>query len=470
MNSQELLKRVEAGDSQATAAIFDRYVQRLLALARTRVGAKLRRRIDAEDVVQSAYRSFFVHAENHEYILSEAGDLWRLLARITLNKLYSQVEKHTAARRNIHREYEPSDALRDDPAALEPTAAEVIALSEQLQLITKSLASTEQIVFGAHLRGDAIDTISNAIKKSPRTVRRLLAHIRQKIENRLLADEGPAGLDVEAQTHRNADPRAPLSYSDFRLERLLGSGGMGKVYRAMRHSTGSHVAIKSLVKSRQADKNSVEKFLQEAQILASLDHPNIVGFQGVGRFPSGGYFIAMDFIDGTDLQTRIAVRPLPVDDAVRIVGVVSRAIAHAHERGIVHGNIKPANVLIDQASRVVVTDFGLAQFSNPDSTTRPWLVGGTTGYIAPEVRELGCLPGPLADIYGLGALLWSLLTGSIPNNLDHYRDDAEIPRSLFAVCHKCLAVDPERRFQSVAELIEQLDTLFVRSAERNAAS
>src|SRR6187401_772610 len=115
MNSQELLQRVEAGDSEAATAIFDRYVERLLALARTRVGAKLRRRIDAEDVVQSAYRSFFVHAVNHEYTLGEVGDLWRLLARITLNKLYSQVEKHTAARRNVHSEDE-LETSRDDPA------------------------------------------------------------------------------------------------------------------------------------------------------------------------------------------------------------------------------------------------------------------------------------------------------------------------------------------------------------------
>src|SRR5262245_46342185 len=101
MDSRELLQRVEAGDSEAAAAVFDRYIERLLALARARINAQLRRRVDADDVVQSAYRSFFVHAENGEYSLGESGDLWRLLAQITINKLYSQVEKHTAARRNV---------------------------------------------------------------------------------------------------------------------------------------------------------------------------------------------------------------------------------------------------------------------------------------------------------------------------------------------------------------------------------
>jgi serine/threonine protein kinase len=400
-----------------------------------------------------------VHAENQEYTITEAGDVWRLLARITLNKLYSQVEKHTAARRNIHREHETDHVLRNGPEALEPTAAEVIALSEQLQLITKSLTSIEQIVFSAHLRGDTADKIADAINKSPRTVRRILAQIRQTIEKRLIADEGAAGHDHGTRIRCGADPRAPLSYSDFRLERLLGSGGMGKVYRATHQSTGSHVAIKSLVKSRQADRNSVEKFLQEAQILASLDHPNIVGFKGVGRFPSGGYFIAMDFVNGADLQTRIFARPLPVDEAVRVVRVVSHAIGHAHERGIVHGDIKPANVLIDHANCVVVTDFGLAQFINAKSTIQPWLVGGTVGYIAPEVREPGNLPGPLADVYGLGALLWSLATGSVPHGRADYLGEVEIPRSISTICDKCLAVDPRQRFQSVADLIDQLDKL-----------
>ena len=102
--SHELLDQFLAGNSEAAAAIFDRYVERLLALARTRIGVKLRRRVDPEDVVQSAYRSFFVHAQNSEYQLDRSGDLWRLLARTTMNKLYGQIEKQTAAKRSIDRE------------------------------------------------------------------------------------------------------------------------------------------------------------------------------------------------------------------------------------------------------------------------------------------------------------------------------------------------------------------------------
>ena len=468
MNSKELLLRVEAGDSQAAAKIFDRYVERLLALARVRISSKMSRRIDAEDIVQSAYRSFFMHAANQEYVMGEAGDLWRLLARITLNKLYSQVEKHTAARRSIHRENELADDLPHDPAALEPTAAEAIALTEQLHLITKSLSATEQAVFNGHLCGDTIEAIAEAIQKSPRTVRRQLEQIRQKIEKQLIADNVSADRAAGVGPHRGVDPRAPLAYSDFRLERLLGAGGMGKVYRAKQHVTGQHVAIKALVKSRQADAIAVEKFLQEAQILASLNHPNIVGFRGVGRFPGGGYFIAMDFVDGINLQARIDAAPLPVGEAVRVVRIVSLAIIHVHERGIVHGDIKPANILIDRINRVVVSDFGLAQFTAANRRAPPWIVGGTAGYIAPEVRTDDCLPGPLSDVYGLGALLWSLITGTAPHGETCFCGPPAITSPLSAICGKCLAIDPRQRFPSVATFIQQLDSLGTEGCSSNS--
>ena len=132
--SRELLRRYAAGEGDAAEAIFDRYVERLLALARERIGPKLRSRVEAEDVVQSAYRSFFVGARDGEFELSESGDLWRLLASITLNKLYRQFEKQTAAKRSIHRET-TLEASFEDLAQAEPSVAEIIAMGEQLQRV-----------------------------------------------------------------------------------------------------------------------------------------------------------------------------------------------------------------------------------------------------------------------------------------------------------------------------------------------
>src|SRR5262249_9001554 len=148
---------------------------------------------------------------------------------------------------------------------------------------------------------------------------------RKKIERYLTDKQEATRPGAEAHAQLNVDPRAPLAYADYRLERLLGSGGMAKVYRATQLSTGKTVAVKALVKSRQADMSSVEKFLQEAQILGTLNHPNIVRFQGVGRFPGGGYFFVMDYIDGEDLQSRIDKQPLPIEEAVRVARVVSEA-------------------------------------------------------------------------------------------------------------------------------------------------
>jgi DNA-directed RNA polymerase specialized sigma24 family protein/predicted Ser/Thr protein kinase len=455
LNSYELLALFREGDTQAATAIVDRYIDRLLTLARARLGTKLQRRIDAEDVVQSAYRSFFVHAQKNEYALSNSGDLWRLLVSITLNKLYGQVERHTAERRSIDREEAANSSIHRRTTGPEPTLAEFVAVAEQLQLINNRLMPEERHVLTAYLQGDSIETIANATQKSQRTIRRLLANVRQLFERHLIDSEDSQQRITQATQH--SDPRAPLSHSDYVLERLLNAGGMGKVYRAKQRSTGATVAIKSLLKSRQADPFVVEKFLEEAAIMARLKHPNIVGVRGVGRFPSGGFFIVMDFVKGTDLQSRIAQRPLVVAEAVRIVCVVAHAIAYAHKLGIVHGDIKPANILIDETRRIMITDFGLAQFIDTTLNSMPWLVGGTDGYIAPEVRLHGLPPMPAADIYALGALLSALVTGFAPRGPDPALGLEFSETGVAQIVAKCLAANPNDRYQSAGEFAKVLD-------------
>jgi eukaryotic-like serine/threonine-protein kinase len=166
----------------------------------------------------------------------------------------------------------------------------------------------------------------------------------------------------------------------------------------------------------------------------------------------------MKFVDGSDLQPRISRRPLPLVEAVNLVRVIVGAIAFAHQRGIVHGDLKPANILLDAGGQPIITDFGLAQFIDATGN-RPWLVGGTAGYLAPEVRIHGNLPTPTTDIYALGALLWALATGSVPDSSDYVRGtDGEV-RALIDVCAKCLATTPGDRFQSASELAAALNKL-----------
>jgi len=290
---------------------------------------------------------------------------------------------------------------------------------------------------------------------------RKLMELLPAIDRELIADgaapKPPSNHFVPAEQ----DPRAPLPYSDYLLEEHLGTGGMGKVYRAKQSSLRRSVAIKALVKSRQHDRCAVERFIQEARIVAQLRHPNIVDVHGLGRFPGGGYFLVMELIDGEDLAVRIAREVLPVGEAVRITCEVAAAVEHAHEQGVIHCDLKPANVLIDRQGHVFVADFGLACLVKPTAADG---IGGTVGFIAPEQvdSDLGDI-GPATDVFGLGALLYALLTARAPGDLSFPDQDCQRPRirqfrsdvasNIEDLCSKCLAPHPKDRFQRANDVV-----------------
>ena len=454
--SHELLDQFLAGNSEAAAAIFDRYVERLLALARTRIGVKLRRRVDPEDVVQSAYRSFFVHAQNSEYQLDRSGDLWRLLARTTMNKLYGQIEKQTAAKRSIDREV-AEEAVLATIADREPKVVDLIAVAEQLTLIMDGLSDDERCVLVSTLQGQDLEEIAEAIGKSDRRVRRLLARAKQEFEKSLLDANAQEKNQAPFKGGATVEPQAPLRFTDYVLEKLIGSGGMGKVYQATDKRSGKTVAVKSLHKSRQHDDRAVAQFVQESQILAKLRHPHIVGVEGLGRFPPGGYFIVMDFVGGCDLQTRLNTAPLPVAEAVSICKDVASAVQHAHDHGIVHCDLKPANVLVGSRDHVIVTDFGFARILADVGSTRTQAIGGTAGYIPPEVLNLESRPTRAADIFALGALLWTLVTGHVPAGHDDVQASNQAAKPIESICRRCLARQPADRFAAMADVMDALD-------------
>jgi RNA polymerase sigma factor (sigma-70 family) len=457
LTSHELLKQYQAGQSEAATAIFDRYVERLIALARARIGPKLRRRVDPEDIVQSAYRSFFVHAKNQEYLLLRSGDLWRLLASTTLNKLYGQTEKHTAAKRTIDQE-SPDDVDLVDLQSPDPSVVEVVAIGEQLKLILDDLPLDQRLVLTSTLQGQSIEEISGSIGKSERTVRRLLNRARQQFEQRLLEKKAPSNFKTASTRSPVIQPDAPLKFCDYLLEQLLGSGGMGKVYRATDKRSGKKVAVKALHKSWQSDRRAVAQFVQEANILAQLRHANIVGVRGLGRFPSGGYFIVMDYVDGLDLQSRLDQGPLPLGEVVAIVKKVTSAVQHAHEHGIVHCDLKPGNVLVNNNNDVIVTDFGFAFVVAGAASMSAIGIGGTAGYIAPEILKGQSCPTPAADIYAIGVLLWTLATGTLPDAGSLRTEDSTLA-PLKSICSQCMANDPKQRYRDAATLVTALNTL-----------
>lgn len=185
----DLLARCRQGDQAASNAIFHRYVNRLVAFARTRLSAKLAQRVDPEDVVQSVYRSFFTRARDGQYTLDSSGDLWRLLATITINKLHKQVEFHSAQKRSFDREQSLSaeDSLGNFPAeqlAREPLPDEAMAAVEELQRVMEKLSPLQRRMLELHLQGHDVAEVAEAVQRSERAVRRLLALVKQQLADR----------------------------------------------------------------------------------------------------------------------------------------------------------------------------------------------------------------------------------------------------------------------------------------------
>ena len=188
--SIQLLNRYRSGDPEAASELFDRYVQRLMGLARSRLSAKLARRIDPEDVIQSAYRSFFGAAAAGNYDIRQSGDLWRLLAAITLNKLRMQARRHTADKRDLG--CEDSISMPDDmrglaPQALahEPQPDEVVAVAELLEHVMTGLSAKHRRMLELRLQNHNIQEIADDVGCSERTVRRLLDRVKSEFHQHL---------------------------------------------------------------------------------------------------------------------------------------------------------------------------------------------------------------------------------------------------------------------------------------------
>jgi RNA polymerase sigma factor (sigma-70 family) len=446
--SAELLERYRQHDAAAAEELFRRYAERLTQLARSRLSRKVSARVDAEDIIQSAYRSFFLLARDGDVVLRQSGDLWRLLVRITLRKVCRNVRRHVADCRSVEREHPwPDDShITHEDAALsrEPTPADAAMLVDELRSVLEPLSPTQRHMVQLRLQGHDIEEIAGIAQRSARTVRRTLAGFCEELERRLHEEMPPLAAPV-------ADGSRLLEYSDILLREHLGAGGMGKVYRALWRSRETEVAVKLLRKPLRQHERAIALFLEEAVVLGRLQHPGIVAVHGLGQLPDGGHFLIMDLVAGSDLGRQLAAGPVAVRDAVRWVREAADAIEHAHQHGVVHCDLKPSNLLLDGAGHIHVTDFGLAR-SLADNSTRA--AGGTEGFMAPEQLDPTMGPiSPRTDVYGLGAVLYALLVGQPPfaqTSPAALRPD--VPASVDALCQCCLAREPERRMASAAEL------------------
>lgn len=300
----------------------------------------------------------------------------------------------------------------------------------------------------------------------------------------------PAGATLRRPIP-SAGPAA--RFGDYELVRELGSGGMGVVYEARQGSLQRTVALKMLRSDRPASAAERRRFRDEAESAAALDHPHLVPIYEVGELEGQAYF-TMKLVEGGDLAGHLAEFTRDARAAARLLARVARAVHHAHQRGVLHRDLKPSNILLQKSETgnsksenssdfefpisdltPYVTDFGLAKrLQAASDLTQSGTIVGTPGYMAPE--QAGGRKGAVttaADVYGLGAVLYALLTGRAPftgetplETVTKVREqepeppsrrNPHVPRDLEAICLKCLEKEPHRRYGSAEALAKDLE-------------
>src|SRR5437762_4795211 len=292
-------------------------------------------------------------------------------------------------------------------------------------------------------------------------------------------DSGPAE-DVSNATTAPQIKKVPrpaktlANFGDYELLEEIGRGGQGVVYRARQKSLNRTVALKVIGLGHWATEAHLKRFRREAEAAASLEHPGIVPIHEVGEREGTCYF-SMGFIEGDQLDAVVRREPMSVRRAAELIAKVARTVHYAHEHHILHRDIKPGNILLDQEGEPHLTDFGLARLVETESTvTRTMEVLGTPSYMAPE-QAVGnnAAVSSATDVYGLGAVFYQLLTGHPPfaggttyETIRQVLDtqprqprllNPKIDRDLSTICLKCLEKDPKRRYSSAVALAADLE-------------
>lgn len=279
-----------------------------------------------------------------------------------------------------------------------------------------------------------------------------------------------AGVTLRGEPSSPEVPRLLGQFGHYRIERLLGAGGMGSVYLAYDTQLCRNVALKVLRYRADVDPDDAERFLREARVAAALTHPNLCTVHNFGQVEKVRYF-TMSLIDGRSLAEHLKQREFTPTEAAALVQTVALALAEAHRMGVVHGDVKPANIVIDRHHRPVVVDFGVARAAWDQLSLTAF--EGTPAYMAPERFEgKSASSAPSGDIYSLGVVLYELLTGRPPftgdigtlieKALSQSPTKPSVHRPgldqrLEAICLKAMAREPSERYASMAGLAGALE-------------
>jgi len=271
-----------------------------------------------------------------------------------------------------------------------------------------------------------------------------------------------------------ADIDLPMQFGEYELLEEVARGGMGVVFRARQVNLDRQVALKMILTGKLADESDVQRFYSEASSAAALEHPGVVPVYEVGE-QNGQHFFSMGFVEGESLASLIGRNPLSPQKSAQMLLKISEAIVYAHGEGVIHRDLKPANVLLDKKNNPHISDFGLAKkVTSGSNLTVTGQILGTPSYMSPE-QASGATDqiNEISDVYSLGALLYCCLTGRAPfqaaNPMETLRQvverDPVAPRQLNSqvdldldtICLKCLEKDPQRRYQSAQELVDELN-------------
>ena len=264
--------------------------------------------------------------------------------------------------------------------------------------------------------------------------------------------------------------------SHYKILEKLGGGGMGVVYKAKDTKLDRTVALKFLPPHLHLDEEAEKRFISEAKAASSFDHPNICTIYDISKTDDDQLFIAMACYEGETLKKKLENGPFKIEDVIDYYIQIAKGLERAHEAGITHRDIKPANIMITNRNEVKILDFGLAKSLNDPGVTKIGSTVGTASYMSPEQAK-GTEINHQSDIWSLGVVMYQMITGRAPFEGDYEQaviyaiineepipiseSSENCPQHLIEIVNKCLKKDPSDRYQTTAELLDDLKILAI---------